>query len=366
MWAGQEFMQANVAHWFDRKGIPQPQFYAPLWESNGSRVHDFGERGYVGDFYNNSSVHLWEGSLAYFKNSGTGNGSMVDFGDDTPPNVIGESYSEITVIARSMYTGAGLGNTIVSRYGSGAKDGFFLTVTWDNKFQFSVLNDSQSQKNGVWDTETVEINKWYNVVGIYDGSTVQCWVNGRKGTTNQAQTGTIEDDIDNPLKIGTAHADANSFTGFIDYVIIFDVVLDENQRAIIEDQPYGALYPVDQVSYFGPLTIEGTVCWGHDTGVTQTNIRDFSGNWTGTGAISGSGDSEVITLDDGEYMESEIVNIGVKDIEILIDDYGAGSGPAETVQYKDGATEAACEADSWHNYTVPFRSAGYVKVRVEN
>lgn len=38
-----------------------------------------------------------------------------------------------------------------------------------------------------------------------------------------------------------------------------------------------------------------------------------------------------------------------------------------TIKYKDGATEAACLADSWHTYyTTLFTSSGYVQVRVES
>ena len=60
----------------------------------------------------------------------------------------------------------------------------------------------------------------------------------------------------------------------------------------------------------------GSVTWGHDTGVVETNVRDFSGNWTGTGTILGAADAEIISLTAGEYMESEVVNTGVKTVEL--------------------------------------------------
>ena len=88
--------------------------------------------------------------------------------------------------------------------------------------------------------------------------------------------------------------------------------------------------------------------------------------WSGTGIISGSGDGETITLNDGQYEESEVVDIGANQVEIVIDEYGSGSGGPPVIKYKDGDDYANCIADTWHIYTVPFLSTGYVQIRVEN
>ena len=110
--------------------------------------------------------------------------------------------------------------------------------------------------------------------------------------------------------------------------------------------------------------IEGTVVWGHVTGVTETNVRTFASNWTGTGAIGNSGDTERLELNATEYMISEVVNTGSHTIILLQNNYS--SGDTVTLQYRHGATQGACEAASWNNYTAPFDSLGYVQVRVES
>jgi hypothetical protein len=97
--------------------------------------------------------------------------------------------------------------------------------------------------------------------------------------------------------------------------------------------------------------------------VVEINIRDFSGNWTGTGAILGSGDSERLELESTEYMISEVVDTGVDTVSLYQNLYD-GSGDNVDMDYRHGATEAACEAASWNNYTVPFSSLGYVQVRM--
>jgi hypothetical protein len=119
--------------------------------------------------------------------------------------------------------------------------------------------------------------------------------------------------------------------------------------------------PVLTVTYSS--TISGSVCWGHSTGVAEANTRTFAGNWTGTGSISGSGDAEVIDLQNTEYLESELVNTGSTTVQLLQNVYDSGDSGA--LYYKTGSDVAACQADSWHAYSAPFVSLGYVQVRVQ-
>lgn len=106
------------------------------------------------------------------------------------------------------------------------------------------------------------------------------------------------------------------------------------------------------------------VTWGHDTGVLEANIRDFQGNWTGTGAIENPGvdDTERLALETGENMVSEVVNTGTVNIEILYNTYDAGD--AIDLDYRHGATAAACEAAGWNHYVGPFESLGFAQARV--
>lgn len=104
------------------------------------------------------------------------------------------------------------------------------------------------------------------------------------------------------------------------------------------------------------------MCWGHDTGVAEARVRDFTGNWTGTGTITGTGDAERLELNVNEYMISETVHAGTERVSILTNVYAAGD--TVQVQYREGATQAACESASFGDYTVPFVSLGYVQIRV--
>jgi len=99
--------------------------------------------------------------------------------------------------------------------------------------------------------------------------------------------------------------------------------------------------------------------------VTELNVRDFAGNWTGTGAIINAGDDEQICLDDGEEMISEIVYTDTNSVQLTQNKYDP-TGDSGTLYYRHGATIPACLAAGWNLYVAPFASLGYVQIRVTN
>src|SRR4030042_2355007 len=64
-------------------------------------------------------------------------------------------------------------------------------------------------------------------------------------------------------------------------VSIFDI-------ATVEDEP---------LVIFGGILI-GSVVWGHDTDDDEDNVEDLA-SWSGTGVVSGSGDTEEIEIETG-------------------------------------------------------------------
>jgi hypothetical protein len=100
------------------------------------------------------------------------------------------------------------------------------------------------------------------------------------------------------------------------------------------------------------------------TNVLETNVLPFNGNWTGTGTIEnpGANDNERLALEAGEYMVSEMVFTDVNTCTLLLNEYLPGDDV--TLEYRDGASAAACNAADWIVYDVPFVSLGYVQIRV--
>jgi hypothetical protein len=110
----------------------------------------------------------------------------------------------------------------------------------------------------------------------------------------------------------------------------------------------------------------GTVYWGHVSAVDEDYARTFAGNWTGTGTISGAGNLEVVILAAGEYMESEIWELGVgDDATIVRDKYRTGSETID-IKYKTSPTIAGIGGLGWTTYSTPVSSQRYFQVRIEN
>jgi len=95
----------------------------------------------------------------------------------------------------------------------------------------------------------------------------------------------------------------------------------------------------------------------------EVNVRDFAGNWAGTGAIAGAGDAEVLELETTENMVSEVVYTDTFQVTLLQNNYDP-TGDDVNMDYRHGATEVACEGAAWNDYTVPFVSLGYVQIRM--
>jgi len=109
----------------------------------------------------------------------------------------------------------------------------------------------------------------------------------------------------------------------------------------------------------------GSVCYGHSTGVEEDYTRTISGNGSGTATVIGSGDNEKLVFYTGDYWEFDSWNFGSGNCRILKDKYLTGYDGSISVKYKDGATQALCEADSWHDYSGQFTCSGWVKVRLD-
>ena len=107
----------------------------------------------------------------------------------------------------------------------------------------------------------------------------------------------------------------------------------------------------------------GSHVFGHDTGVDEYFKHDFSDGTVTGGSIDGSGDYEKVTLGSGNYWTSHIVRTGANMVKFVYGKYRIGSGSPGTFQFKTGSSKATCDADTWHDYTGPFQSSGWVQLR---
>jgi hypothetical protein len=231
-----------------------------------------------------------------------------------------------------------------------------------NVYTDSVVASSQSGTDD-WTADGV----WRAIVFTFDNTgdrKIHIYVDGKEIESYLQQfaaTGTYASAASQSMWIG-GNATTRSLHGPVGFVYLWNRVLTDVEIAELYRHPYAMFH---QPLLVATVVISGTVAWGHDTGVTEDNIRDFTGNWTGTGTIWGSGDAEYIHLNAGEYMESEVVNTGVKTVELSQNLYDV-SGDDVTLKYRHGASVAACLAASYTTYSAAFLSLGYVQVRLES
>jgi len=129
---------------------------------------------------------------------------------------------------------------------------------------------------------TVVANKWYHVVGTYDGTKVRLYVNGVEDATPQDQTGTINTGTTNSMFLMGDENGTNLFSGIVDDVRIYS-------RALSADEVY-SLY-----KYGGAkITINSQAV------ANQGTTNGLTGYWTFNGADTINGTTKTF-LDKGSY-----------------------------------------------------------------
>lgn len=131
---------------------------------------------------------------------------------------------------------AGAKAGVVSRYitvtgGPTGQFGYlFFANNGNTKWQFRIYNGTA----GVTVTDTfgpdIQANTWYHVVGVYDGSQIQIYVNGIAATP--AVAGTCVANTNTPLRIGAGTTEAAAtlfFPGSIDEVAVYPSALTPAQ-----------------------------------------------------------------------------------------------------------------------------------------
>ena len=103
--------------------------------------------------------------------------------------------------------------------------------TSDQKLSFMLGIDNGITVRNVTTTTTFQDNRWYHIIGVYDGLHMGIYVDGKlenEAIFNESKTIFYEGDI--PLRIGTHVFENNSyFNGSIDYVYIYNTTLSEDE-----------------------------------------------------------------------------------------------------------------------------------------
>ena len=215
-----------------------------------------------------------------------GDGDYVDCGNDQSLNIT----DAITIEAWIKWDGVGNPwQHFVAKFKDANRNGYLLQLgsgtpsfyLWNNGVSSNVDADS-----------AISANTWHHIVGTFDGTNMELFVDGfSQGTSS----GSIGDNFSNPLNIGRMGDGWNEFNGIIDEVRIWNIVRTQEEIRLDMNQPIEnpELLP-NLVGYwnFDDGTADDSSLYGnHGTLMGDAEIVPLYGTWPPPlrGDVSGDG-----------------------------------------------------------------------------
>ena len=187
-------------------------------EGSGSAVSDASGNGNNGIYSGSGSHWTTEGK---FGNGGTFNGSndYVWVSNSTSLNITSNSITVSAWIKHSTSPWHSICDGIVQHEGQ-----YALQI--NNGQPTFYVNTGAGWVSARW-TNTLSLDIWYHITGVYDGFSVKMWVDGiERASTNN--TGNLASST-SAIFLGSATGGAYSFNGTIDEVRIYNRALSPNE-----------------------------------------------------------------------------------------------------------------------------------------
>ena len=171
-----------------------------------------------------------------------------------PPHVVtvepadSLNFKDQMSIATWVYMNKGVSDTAIRRNGSYLLEVQSATERVPGGYVFGIWSGG-GFTGGVWGKTVVEPEKWYHIVGLYNGSEMQLYVNGTlEATTKQ------DGDVDQAGELLFGTFGGEKFIGRLDEIIFFD-------RGITEDEIAELMKGVEAVLPVSPNGLL-TTTWG--------------------------------------------------------------------------------------------------------
>jgi hypothetical protein len=153
---------------------------------------------------------------------------------------ITDGWSELTVSAWFNADTSGSLDTILSEY-TASNDRNFLVRYNSNEMFFGIGNSANSFASFTSSNASISPGTWYFVTMVYDGSTIQGYINGESvGST--AQTGVL-DTTTAEFQIGAYAGNTQTFDGLIDEASVWDRALNITEVRQLYNNGNGLQYP---------------------------------------------------------------------------------------------------------------------------
>ncbi|MEM4271811.1 MAG: LamG domain-containing protein, partial [Candidatus Pacearchaeota archaeon] len=223
-------------------------FWMRMDDYSGNIVYDNSSYGNNGTLVNGSYI-----TTGYYKNATgfDGYNDEIRVSDNSALNSI-STTDRITVCVWINQTGIMTGKYagVVGQYGNEASEnggnnrGYLLAKSsTDYKYEFMISQNGASRE-GVTSSSTFNLNQWYHICGVYNGTNYLLYVNGALDNSAASTYTSIYDStsylgIGNYGYRGVGYENGPVYNGSIDEVLIFNRALSLNEiRAIYNSSAY--------------------------------------------------------------------------------------------------------------------------------
>jgi hypothetical protein len=216
-----------------------------------------------------------------------GTNSMVDLGNPSALSSIGGT-TNISVSAWVFYTAFGGGGQTYSVITVKGSPWTWLMENPSNTFRFRIT--AGGTDTNISDTSAHLLNRWYHVVGTYDGATMKIYVDGVL-KNSKAQTGVLGSNS-TTAKIGTYQGTNYNFTGRINDVRVYNHTLSEYEikelyKAKVTHLPLDG-HSLDIAGYLYNGTPQASTSYTTDSKIYSQAFQNTDG-----------GGSKAITIENG-------------------------------------------------------------------
>ena len=213
-----------------------------LDDAVGIWLFDEGKGGVAADTSGNGN----DGAITGAKWAEGKFGGALEF---EPPHVVrvepsdSLNFKDQMTIATWVYMNKGVSDTAIRRNGSYLLEVQSLTERVPGGYVFGIWSGG-GFTGGVWGKTVIDFEKWYHIVGLYDGNEMKLYVDGTlEGTTKQ------DGDVDQSAELLFGTFGGEKFIGRMDEIIFFNRGITEAEigelmegvEAVLPVSPNGLL-----------------------------------------------------------------------------------------------------------------------------
>lgn len=299
---------------------PGPIAYWKFDEGTGTSVNDSSGSNYTGNLGTGSSAPTWKSSDSCVNESCLqfdGTDDSIDFGDTL--DFTGNTEMTVSAWVKILEV-PGARAHIISKYDAGTAGQWYLAIDGNSKVTFL----RECGLYGETGVTPVALNTWNHVVGVYDGTNIQVYLNGILDKTAVDSCSISNTSVD--VKIGAGDngtGTEDEFKGFIDEVKVYpyartadeikqdylfsgaegsSAVLGASDQAFLTDGLVGYWKMDETTGTSGPSWTAADSSGSGKNGTGAGNAAVSSGKYNNGGSFDGNGDY----LNMGDYTEHDL------------------------------------------------------------